>query len=178
MMYDLIPPDGMIARAEQAAEGSPCAKSKRGAVVYASIPEEDGRVTRIIMNAGHNGPPSPFSCLNNAVCKADCNKRCVHAEGRALRGAMASLNAAWSRVRDPKELSMLHVKIGADNKVVAGGGPSCWQCSREILDAGIHGIWLFQDIESTLPAGHGSKWIYYTAKDFHELTLDNCGIEY
>jgi deoxycytidylate deaminase len=86
-----------------------------------------------------------------------CSKRCVHAEMRAIR-----TNARGADV--------VHVKIDEHGELVAGGGPSCWQCSREILDAGCKGAWLYEQSQP------GDCWRYYTAADFHRTTMLACDI--
>jgi hypothetical protein len=78
------------------------------------------------------------------------------------------------QVKDPgapfkmSDVSMLHVKIDPmTSKVVAGGPPSCWQCSRMLLDSQIRGIWLYETI------GVG-EWKFYPPDEFHRETLYNC----
>jgi hypothetical protein len=55
---------------------------------------------------------------------------------------------------------MLHVKT-VDGELVPSGGPSCVQCSKLALAAGIAGVWLF----------HEDGWRRYGAVEFHELSL-------
>lgn len=125
------PPDVAIAEALQTAALSPCAKSKRGVVAYART--DPPRV----IGVGFNGPPRDIRCDGSWSCQADCGKRCVHAEVRAIRDLPTTPTLRrW--------IVLVHVKIGEDGRLVAGGGPSCWQCSREILDVGIGGVWLFE----------------------------------
>src|SRR6185503_4631667 len=91
----ITPPYSLISRAEEAASASPCAKSRRGAVCYVSKTTTDTKdlveTVHTVISAACNGPPSPIVCLNNDLCKENCNKRCVHAESRALRDAVANL---------------------------------------------------------------------------------------
>lgn len=126
-----------IQAAEVAAERSPCAKSKRGVAIF------DTRIKNslglLVVATGYNRPPANVACDGSPACRASCGKRCLHAESRAL----ADLGVVgW-----PGELDLVHVKIGADGKVVPGGGPSCWQCAREVLDVGIGGVWLFEQTD-------------------------------
>lgn len=92
-------------------------------------------------------------------CRATNAKRCVHAEMRAVR------EAGRGRGGD-----IVHVKVVERGELVAGGGPSCWQCSREILDAGFRGVWLYEKSSGF------DCWRYYTAVDFHRATMLTCGI--
>ena len=97
------------------------------------------------------------------ACRQSCAKRCIHAESKALKLAM---------VAEPDgspDWAMIHVKIDADGNLVADGGPSCWQCSREILDAEIAGIWLFEARET-------DRWIFYDSLTFHRVTMAACNI--
>lgn len=71
---------------------------------------------------------------------------------------------------DIAKMEIVHVKIGADGKVVAGGGPSCVMCSREMLDAGIGAVWLYQAYDGDC------MWTRYTAEGFHAATCHNLEI--
>lgn len=126
------------------AQQSPCAKSKRGVVIWK--PGEKP------IAYGFNHPPFPMVCDGSDTCRKECGKICVHAEQDAL------LNC---RQRSPYGCEMLHVEVLAeDGKPVSSGPPSCWQCSKLILQAGIKGVWLLHDILER-----------YTTLDFHRLTL-------
>jgi deoxycytidylate deaminase len=169
-----------IATAEAAAQKSPCAKSKRGVVVYS----QPSSGLPFIHGVGFNGPPAPFSCTATNRCREICGKICVHAEMRAIR-TIRGLDDLYG------DLHLLHVKLGPDGHVVPGSGPSCWQCSREILDAGfIAGVWLCEarplDAVEAWDRWYGGgepqlpgepSWRYYTAEEFHRQTLRSCGIE-
>lgn len=149
---------------------SPCAKSRRGAIVY-----EPG--TGIIRGRGFNGPPAPLACTGSEFCKVHCGKLCEHAEGRAVRDA-------WHRDIG-RRLDLVHVKTVA-GALVAGGPPECWQCSRVILEVGfISRVWLYQTPESIhatpddrLPSRvrglvERDAWVAYSPHDFHWLTRRN-----
>lgn len=125
----------------------PCAKSKRGVVIF----KEDG-----IIGHDYNAPPKPFVCDGSEACRASCNKLCVHAESAAL---------LYVGVEGAHGAHLLHVKV-VDGKPVPSGPPSCWQCSREILAAGIATVWLL----------HEDGLRSYTAEEFHRLTLERCGL--
>ena len=125
-----------------AANQSPC-RSKRGAVVFADR----------IISVGFNSPPPRFSCDGSEQCKATCRKTAVHAEQRAI------LNAPRSELRG---CSILHVKT-VDGLLVPSGPPSCLECSKLILEAGIEYVWLF----------HEDGWRRYGAEEFHRLTLEH-----
>lgn len=167
------PPDIAIAKALEAATRSPCHKSKRGVCAFV---EHGFGFSSLAL--GFNGPPGDLTCDGSPACRESCGKRCVHAEMRAIRPLMGHSNL--------DRVQLVHVKA-VDGKLVAGGGPSCWQCSREILDVGIGGVWLF---ERTLRDNEGDNglplsavaiedapaWRYYSADDFHRATLEACGI--
>jgi len=165
----VTPPAEMVELARLAALRSPCAKSRRGVVVY-----DPGTVR--LLGRGWNGQPEPFACSGDDACRAACGKLCVHAESRALAKARLSTHADK---HDLHNTHLLHVKV-VDELVVAGGPPSCWQCSREILDADLGGVWLFEDAALS---GHAydllsprQAWRFYTAIEFHAATLRACGL--
>src|SRR5262249_48917990 len=133
-----LPPQSMIDLAIEVAMQSPCAKSKRGAVLF----DDECHV----WGTGWNGPPflvegTLGKCDGSEQCRQHCSQRCLHAEIRTIIEGMR-IARGWEGGSFP---AMLHVKIDETNKIVAGGGPSCWQCSRLIVDvAFITGVWLYQ----------------------------------
>jgi hypothetical protein len=189
----------VIEAAWRAAMNSPCQKSKRGVVAFnperhdeLSPVNERGlmggvRERHVIAGTGFNGPPRGFLCDGSPECRADCAKFCMHAESRAIRAA--------GILDDVDMLVLVHVKV-ANDRVVPGGPPSCWQCSREILDVGLRGVWLYETATCTCPPEEVARiavssslpphrsdcrpvagmWRYYAAYDFHVATLRNCGI--
>lgn len=159
----LTPPLHTIAVAVEYARLSLCSKSKRGVVVF----ERD---TGELHGRGFNGLPGETACTGSSACREFCGRRCVHAEVRAIRDAVGHL-----AYRDEWELhtcDAVHVKIDEHGDLVAGGGPSCWQCSREVLDVGLGGFWLYEDCCPYMDA----RWVRYTAAEFHAATLQACGI--
>ena len=137
---------------------SPCMKTQRGVVIF----ERDNGV----MAEGFNHTPHPYQCTGTAACRAACKKICIHAEMDALMKLTTSKWHPWWMDRDGRScLEMLHVKV-VDGKPVASGPPYCWQCSRHILESGIGKMWLLH--EEGLHA--------YTALEFHQLTLEFCGL--
>lgn len=130
---------------------SPCAKSRRGVVIFH---REEG-----VVAVGCNHPPQPFACDGSAGCREHCGKVCVHAESAALH----DLRRRSPIAQGP--LEMLHVKV-VGHEGVPSGSPSCWQCSREVLEAGIATFWLLH--EDGLHA--------YSAEDFHAATLRHHGL--
>lgn len=141
----------MIDEAIAVAQGSPCRKSRRGVVAF----DDDAQ----ILGRGYNGPPGVFRCDGSDACRRDCAKRCVHAEMRALRGLQSPHR---------NKLDLIHVEIDEQSRLcIATGGPSCWQCSREILETRMRGIWLYEAIDT---------WRWYSAEHFHRTTLENCGV--
>jgi hypothetical protein len=127
------PPAPAIERAVEAARMSPCAKSKRGVAMV-----RRGAVDDYILNAHFNSPPPPMACAGTEACKKDCSKICMHAEQRSMLVRPQLYPHAL-----PADLDLVHVKVGS-SELVAGGPPSCWQCSRMILDQGYAGIWLYE----------------------------------
>jgi len=182
------PFDHMIEKARQVGERSHCEKSKRGVVIHT-------RVGRLV-GCGKNGMPEPFLCDGTDECKSVCRYRCVHAEARALAAARMSKHADY---HDVYELDLVHVKV-VDGEIVASGPPSCLPCAREILDANLHGVWLFEESPAVWcnhrsPTGEicssvdadGEKcgmwtrtgkhttgeWKFYPSEEFYVRTLQN-----
>lgn len=156
MQSPVDPPANVIAEAIALANKSPCAKSKRGVVIW-----EPGTNGGILLSGGHNAPPFGFPCDGSAACRANCNKLCEHAEQEALR--VLTIHPIPG-----VELELLHVKT-VDGQLVPSGGPSCWQCSRSIArDTRIAGVWLY----------HVDGWRRYEPAEFHELTLAACEDEF
>ncbi len=143
------PPKNFVELAITVAGCSPsrlsCAKSHRGVVIW-----RDG----VILGTGRNAPPVPFRCTADDACRKVCNKVAVHAEERAIIRARCSVRGA----------ELLHVKVDRElGDIVASGPPSCWQCSRMILEAGIGRVWLFGD----------DGWRSWTGEEFHKATLEH-----
>lgn len=123
---------------------SRCLKSRRGCVIFDS--EE------VVRSVGNNHPAVGM-CDGTQACRSTCARTCLHAEESALL-----------RLRDNARtliLSMLHVKIDASGKLVDSGPPSCVECSKLALAAGIQHFWLF----------HFDGWRCYGMDEFHDLTL-------
>lgn len=176
----LAPPGFAIRAAVEAGARSPCAKSKRGAVVF----KVSTRGTALIAGSGYNAQPAPFACTEDARCREACAKLCEHAEQRAIRAAVAMFG---ERTLAGYGLELVHAKV-IDGVLVAGGGPSCWQCSREIRAVGIDAVWLYRlpTVAEANAVGVTSmydsrfpgltRWHRYTAEAFHRATLMACGI--
>lgn len=171
--------DCHIRTALTAAALSPC-RSKRGVSLF------DPR-TGAHRGSGHNGPPAAQPCPGRSVCSGTCGQRSVHAEVRALRDAMLVWIPYYGG-SEPGALDLVHVELAQDGGVVACDGPSCWQCSREILDVGfVGGVWLYERAgcphceagaispDNQCPRGAGG-WRRYIAEEFHRATLKRCGI--
>lgn len=166
------PPDDAVHAAVSAASGSPCAKSKRGVCVYRVLPvtaHRPGRDEVVVaevtdlLSVGYNRQPGG-EC-DGVTCRPVCGRICVHAEMAAIRNAVAVASAALG-VPTPRLVGCeaLHVKV-VNDQLVPGGGPSCWQCSREVLDVGLDAFWLYEN------TADGPMWIRYTAESFHSATL-------
>lgn len=135
------PPQDAIDLAISTSALSPC-RSKRGAVI--ASPHVSGLV------AGFNYKPGSVECDGSAACKLRCGIEAVHAEQNALM-----------RCLFPRGATMVHVKT-EDGKLVPSGGPSCVECSKLMLHAGVEAMWLF----------HESGWRKYPMEDFHRLSLE------
>jgi deoxycytidylate deaminase len=135
------PPQHLIDLAVQVSGWSPC-RSKRGSVIF----DRDGNV----IAHGHNYKPQGFECDGSEACKATCRVEAIHAEQRALL-------EAGSRARGAE---MLHVK-SVDGKLVPSDGPSCVQCSKLGLAAGVRAMWLY----------HENGWRRYPTDEWHRLSL-------
>lgn len=133
----------------EAAIQSPCNKSKRGVALWHPAVRES-------IVVGFNHPPKGFVCDGSKACRAHCNKLCIHAEEDVLLKI---------QTKDLSEYELVHVKV-VDGEAVASGEPSCWQCSRKILDLEIQRVWLLHE-DGLRP---------YTARVFHRMTLENCGL--
>jgi deoxycytidylate deaminase len=136
-----VPPQHLVELAMQVSGWSPC-RSKRGSVIF----DRDGNV----IAHGHNYKPQGFECDGSAACKATCRVEAIHAEQRALLDA-------GSRARGAE---MLHVKT-VNGALVASGGPSCVQCSKLGMAAGVTAMWLH----------HETGWRRYDTSEWHRLSL-------
>lgn len=131
------PPADMIAVAVEAATLGPCAKSKRGVVIYDLY--ED---FKHVLGAAYNAPPPPFVCDGSLACRSACGRICVHAEVRAMHVYPSRWHAPSPGSHDAVHL--IHVKV-VDRELVPGGPPSCEACSKIILDSGMIGtVWLYE----------------------------------
>ncbi len=141
-----------LQHAVEYAKESKC-KSKRGVVIWH---REKG-----LMASGWNAPPSPFICDGSDACKATCSKTALHAEQVAIIKALKMHDYLIIR-----ECEMIHVKV-VDGLAVTSEKPSCWQCSKLILESGLKSMWLYQK----------EGLVEYTAEDFHNKTLINCELK-
>jgi|SRR3990172_2331792 len=155
----------------ETAKKSPCEKSKRGVVIWENEEAyyEEPMVRPIELRTAFNGPPPGFACDGSSACREACGKICVHAESRALL-------EVWDTFF-PTDI--LHVKV-VGGAAVASGPPSCWQCSREILESGIKLVWLLHAPEQILGQRGDAPQVQeceygllvpYSAYAFHEATL-------
>lgn len=134
------PPPHVVELAIEVSACSPC-QSKRGAVLFKGD---------YVVSHGFNYKPRAFACDGSDTCKATCRSEAVHAEQQALLSA-----------DHPHGADLLHVKT-IDGKLVPSGGPSCVECSKLALAAGIAGVWLFHAVDG---------WLRYDIEDFHRLSL-------
>lgn len=154
-MTPLEPPLAAVEAAVAIGAQAECAKSKRGAVVFRVEPvtaergEQSFTVASIcdVVGYGFNSAPDR-KCDGSAECASACGEICVHAEERAVRGAVALLAASGYMPSPAAHFTLagwdlLHAKV-VDGQLVPGGGPSCVTCSRTILDAGISNVWLYE----------------------------------
>lgn len=166
-MSVITPPQHVIDKALEVAIWSPCAKSKRGVVVW-------DPVTGTIRGDGFNGPPEGFTCPGREACRGTCSLRCVHAEMRALEDATA-YRATYTANFDRVGLfDLLHVELAPDGGVVPCDGPRCAQCSKHIVDAGfVGGVWLYVNTPPLMREAHpqATMWLRYSVKAFHKFSL-------
>ena len=90
---------------------------------------------------------------------AHCPRLAVHAEQAAL--LIAGLDARGAH--------LLHVKV-KDGVAVTSGPPSCVECSKLILHAGIAVVWLYEEREGA------PQLVGYPAADFHAASLAHDGL--
>lgn len=154
-----------LKRAVQTGCRSPCEKSRRGVVVW----ERAGReqlvseaffTTQVRFWHSFNRPPVGFRCDGSDHCRRFCGQLCVHAEQAAILAMLKS--PSWKKGHD---YELLHVKV-VGGEPVPSGLPSCWHCSKLILEAGIQFVWLF----------HEDGLRRYPAQAFHVLTLAHHGM--
>jgi deoxycytidylate deaminase len=141
------PPQDVVAHAINAAVTSPC-QSKRGVAVFRY--GETGRP--VMVTTGFNHQVKPLVCDGSDACKSTCRHKAVHAEQDAL--LLVGPRA--------EGCDLLHVKV-MDGQAVPSGGPSCVQCSKLIVRAGVAGVWLL----------HAMGWRRYDAEVFHALSLSH-----
>ncbi len=184
------PPEYVIEAARLAAMQSPCAKSKRGVVLFNPERHDEGvrahgygqvtnnellafQASRVMVASAYNGPPAPYECKNTMVCRGHCADVCLHAEQRAILSAVGC--------DDVGDLELVHVKV-VEGRIVAGGGPSCLQCSKLVQEVRLRGVWLFEErypgYGTIAPFNDGTppQWRFYSARAFHEATLANHGV--
>ena len=125
---------------------SPCEKSKRGVVIV--------KYTRIIAE-GYNGPPPGFDC-EKEVCYDQCATYAMHAEQRAISHAYKSGNQSLEGT------VMYHVRVKGAEVDTVTDGPSCVDCSKWVLEAGI--------AEFVLREREG--YVEYSAMEFHKASLE------
>lgn len=135
------PPQNVIADAIRQAKLSPC-RSKRGVAVFQGD-------TVFVSACNHQVPPRV--CDGSPACKATCNQTAIHAEQACLIGSSRLLRG----------FDMLHVKV-VDGALVPSGGPSCVQCSKLMVAAGIAGMWLY----------HAEGWRRYPIDEFHQQSVE------
>jgi len=136
------PPPELLKAALNVGRTSPCAKSKRGVAMR--------HPSRIGVSRGWNYP-AVGRCDGSEACRRDCGKICIHAEQAVLL------------VQSGFGAEMLHVKV-VNGQGVPGGPPSCAECSKAILTAGVAWMWLWEEARG--------GWVRYTARDFHLATLE------
>ncbi len=153
----IAPPPELVALAVANAHLSPCAKSMRGAVLFVSA----GRTK---MHASGWNKPALGECQKNDACRAACARHCVHAEQMALVTGAAILTHAKGQSRN---VEMIHAKAAPlPGGLVSSGPPSCIECSKLMLLAGVTAVWLF----------HEAGWKRYEMQAFHKATLETLGL--
>lgn len=99
--------------------------------------------------------PAGTRCTSDQACKSSCATFAIHAEQDVLLQA--------GREADGSE--MLHLKT-VDGAIVRSGPPSCVQCSKLMLQAGVVAVWLC----------HEGGWRRYSVAEFHRASAIANGI--
>lgn len=155
------PPDTIVKIAVDTANKGPCAKSKRGVVIF-----EANASGGVVYGNAHNSPPWPFECSRTDACRKDCGRICVHAEQRAILQFLGN-DFATRPIGRHVEYQLVHVKTVNGVLVTSPDGPSCDQCSKLVLEVGIQTVWLY--------VAEGI-WAPWAATSFHQRTLRNLGL--
>lgn len=181
----MSPPETAIHAAVTAARQSPCQKSKRGAVLFHPT---TGLVTYGSWNSRPDNKcdercqPKASDLVRGSVPgfghSSRCSMLCIHAEVRAIRlaGYLSERSQFISGGGDAfvlTDLELVHAKVDARGKLVPSGGPSCWQCAKEVADTGIRGVWLYET-HSVGMEGVEEGWDFYPNAKFCEITLREC----
>lgn len=145
-MNSLQPPEFAVSAAVAIAQLSLC-QSKRGVVIF-----DDQQP--FVLSSGYNHQPGSWArkCRGSDECRKHCSLTALHAEQMALIG-MTGYN--------PVGKSMLHVKI-KNHELTYSGEPSCIECAKMALSAGIVDFWLY----------HESGWRCYEITDFYRITRE------
>lgn len=130
-----------------------------------------------MISVGTNCQPFPFVCDGSERCKRNCGKTAIHAEQAAILRALEPLRGSW----------MLHVKA-IDGMPSASMAPSCLECSKLILAAGIDWMHLLHDPAAQMLPGAETVGVVrglasdghlgnleirrYSAQHFHWLTAE------
>lgn len=122
--FPIAPPDFAIRAAVEAGARSPCAKSKRGAVVF----KASTRGTTLVAGSGYNAQPAPFVCTGDRHCQEACRKLCEHAEQRAIRAAVAIFGEPTLAGYG---LELVHAKV-IDGQLVAKRASGGWHITHAI----------------------------------------------
>lgn len=183
----------------RAARDSPCQKSKRGACVFNPF------TGQVIQPAYNSRPDNQCDRLCQPLrvgldrqivfneTPTRCAVMCVHAEQRALRIAEAyavrsEYVADGDLMFSLHEAELVHVKVdGQTGELVASGPPGCMWCAKEIAEARILGVWLYEAKFQNRAEHQGMhppitkeqvtrpEWHYYPTKTFYDLTLQENG---
>lgn len=181
------PPQEVIDEARLAAMRSPCQKSKRGAVLFNPVtgqktigawnsrPDNKCDLMCQISDAPSSRPMRDKDARDRPPSR--CSTLCLHAEARALRIALA-VSERSHFVADGDfafvlvDMELVHVKVEND-RVVPSGGPSCWQCAKDIADNGIRGVWLYETTHVGM-MDQQEEWIFYPNDKFYKATMEAC----
>ncbi len=141
----------IINLAVEEANNSPCAKSKRGAVVF----DKDFN----ILGSGHNHPHRGSHCRPDH-CYGICRIFTVHAEEDAIDKVIAKYRQTYPEVLSGA--SILHIK-SIEGRSSISGDPSCSRCS---------GVSIKHDLREFILL-HENGFVAYTVREFHDLSLYN-----
>ncbi|MCL5784735.1 MAG: hypothetical protein M1142_05295 [Patescibacteria group bacterium] len=145
----------IIDAATEEAKRSPCAKSKRGAIVF-----KDGQ----ILGRDHNHPNIPHTCVPD-VCMSYCSVYTTHAERGACQDAIFKGN-------NLDGASILHMKV-KKGLVMPVEQAQCLDCSSYLMKLRSSGIYIIELI--LMHVGEDNRIIFkgHTIDEFFQNSISS-----